>query len=55
MVIFIYSAVGKYIVCQGFYLMYCLETVRTQSGHLGWDATLIEPKRNGQKPISMNR
>ena len=28
------------MVCQGFYLTSRLETVRTRSGHLGWDATL---------------
>ena len=30
------------IVCQGFYLTSRLETVRTRSGHLGWDATLTQ-------------
>ena len=33
-------AFRKYIVCRGLYLKFRLKTVRTQSGHLGWDATL---------------
>ena len=40
MAIFIYQALRKYIVCQGFYLTSRLKTVRTRSGNLGWDATL---------------
>ena len=40
MKIFNDKAFRKYIVCQGFYLTSPLETVRTRSGHLGWDATL---------------
>ena len=40
MVFFIYQAFRKYIVCRGFYLKSRLEMLRTQSGHLGWDATL---------------
>ena len=45
MVIFNYWALRKYIVCQGFYLTSRLETVRTRSGHLGWDATLSWTRR----------
>ena len=31
----------KYLVCQGFYSISRLETVRTRNGYLGWDTTHI--------------